>query len=125
MDLCLNDSPIQLLPLLGQCASVNGTWHSALSITNGIYVPSSAEDGTIQYIVGSKECAADTSYINIHVHELPRLELGNDTSICQLIPWKKQLDTSLQYLWNDGTMQSLKTITQSGMYTVEAKNRNG
>ena len=125
LDLCLNDPPIQLLPLLGQCASVNGTWHSALSITNGIYVPSSAEDGTIQYIVGSKECAADTSYINIHVHELPRLELGNDTSICQLIPWKKQLDTSLQYLWNDGTMQSLKTITQSGIYTVEAKNRNG
>ncbi len=57
------------------------------------------------------------------VANLVSVHLGNDTTICAgntIV--LNATNTTATYLWNDGSIQAVKTVTQSGLYTVLVKN---
>ena len=68
----------------------------------------------------------DTDSINIHYKMLPDVNLGNDTVFCQG-SWV--LDATVpggtDYLWQDGSVNTLFTVTSPGIYWVEITNSCG
>jgi gliding motility-associated-like protein len=65
-------------------------------------------------------CTSSDS-IKIDVKPLPRLNLGNDTTICGSIVYDLQSHSNAQiFKWQDGSTQTNYTVAQSGSFHVEA-----
>jgi gliding motility-associated-like protein len=61
-----------------------------------------------------------TDSINIQLEQTANFDLGNDTILCQ--GENLTLDataTNATYLWNDNSVNSILTVNQTGIYTVE------
>jgi gliding motility-associated-like protein len=66
--------------------------------------------------------------INVEILSVPIVTLPNDTNICgknlYSVTVKPQtIDNSLNYLWSDGTIGPINTITFDGLYSLQAKNK--
>ncbi len=87
----------------------DGSTDSLLIVTNS---------GNYTVDLTLNECTY-TDSIQITVHEFPNFSLGNDTSICEGETLTLNIDTvNGNYLWQDGSNNSLYTINQSGIYSV-------
>lgn len=65
--------------------------------------------------------------IHIDFDRIPEFSLGPDNYICpgQHLHLKPQLDPSWDLQWNDGSKDSLFTISQTGLYSLNASNGCG
>ncbi|MEM9680422.1 MAG: gliding motility-associated C-terminal domain-containing protein [Bacteroidota bacterium] len=68
--------------------------------------------------------ASDT--INVS-YDIPLLNLGNDTTLCEGTSLTLSADNNhfVNFLWQDGSIGSTKTITQQGTYWIEAQTVEG
>ena len=58
--------------------------------------------------------------INIIVNEIPNIDLGNETSICEGENLILDATTAgANYLWQDGSTEPIFSLNQSGTYSVE------
>lgn len=66
--------------------------------------------------------ARDTIQIRVKVSKPPLLSLGPDSVLCYNKPIEYNFSHSTtNYLWEDGTSQSNRQISQSGLYWLEAR----
>jgi gliding motility-associated-like protein len=69
---------------------------------------------------------ADTGSINLLVKELPVVELGNDTVICEYQSVVLSAENAgLNYLWNSGATSQTINVDQEGLYSVEVRDSIG
>lgn len=69
--------------------------------------------------------ACDTFYRPIEVLRTPHINLGNDTAICAPIYFTLNTgDTTSSFLWNTGDTTAQINVTQPGLYSVKATNKN-
>lgn len=78
-----------------------------------------------QYIIGAtlQSCIPIKDSLTINIEpKASKLNLGNDTVICNNTSITLHAGSSfLTYLWNTGSIDSVLTISQSGVYWVEVK----
>lgn len=69
----------------------------------------------------------DTFMRSVRVLDVPDPNLGADTALCETdgILLSPDLPGQNQYLWNDGSTDSSKSVTTNGIYWVDATNRCG
>lgn len=62
----------------------------------------------------------------ITVYKKPKLNLGNDTTICEASPLTLNAGTheGTTYLWQNGSTDSLFTVTNAGTYSVQSNFNN-
>jgi gliding motility-associated-like protein len=86
------------------------------------------QSGTYIVEVKTSECIYPTKdTARLTVIELPLVELGKDTSLCNFIPLTitpkgKNVEN---YLWNTGSRAPSLTVTNSGIYSITASNQCG
>ena len=128
LQLCNNESPIDLFYALGGSPQLGGTWSPGLASGTGIFSPDIDAAGTYTYTVsGVASCANSTATVTVSVSSIPVFNLDNFYSICggeSII-----IDTGLnpnQYscLWylngniiSEGSQSSLD-VNMVGTYTV-------
>ncbi len=77
-------------------------------------------------ITVSNICGTASDNIQITFLEIPKPQLGPDTSICTGNTLTLSANTAAQnYLWNNGSTQSSITVSASGTYWVSATNQCG
>ena len=80
LDICSNDTTIDLFNLLGGTPDIGGTWSPALSSGTGVFDPSMDPEGSYTYTVtGTSPCSDASSIITISV--TPFLNAGSNGSI--------------------------------------------
>ena len=91
-----------------------GETTSSISIQSG---------GVYSVSVTTNGCSGSSSFM-IDQHSTPAIELGNDTSICigSAISLHAPPGGNLNYLWQDGSVDSVYSITTSGTYSVTISN---
>ncbi len=128
LDLCVNDSPIDLLEALGTSVDPGGTWSPVLNSNNNLFDPSSDSSGTYTYTVGSGSCQA-SSTVEITIGEGPVIEavdiLDVDNNI-QVIVSVSEPNTT-EYSIDGLTFQNENTFEnlEGGEYTIYARSLNG
>ncbi len=95
----------------------NGTTQSTLLVST---------PNTYRVAASIGNCTA-TDDIVINYLSLPQFTLGRDTFICtgQQIVLSPVLNTSVSYLWQDGSTNSIFTISKKGLYRLLTTNRCG
>ncbi len=111
----------QLLTLDITTPDVDYQWSS------GEHMPSIDITNSGYYAVTiTKDSCLATDQIDVEFIPLPQVDIGNDTTLC--------LDASLffdvqfpyaDYLWQDGSTDSIFTINESGFYTIQVSNPCG
>jgi len=97
------------------------TWNGG-SNSKSLLVTSS---GNYWLAVDDGQCKGSDS-INIYFGVPPVLPTIQDTFLCKNSAIKFNfINFDTRYLWNDGTRDSFKTITNAGIYTVSASNPCG
>jgi gliding motility-associated-like protein len=77
LELCENDTPIDLKSLLGTKVDSGGDWIP--SLVDGIFDPKVNTSGTYEYQIDSKTCEVSSSFVTVSVNKIPNP--GNSTSI--------------------------------------------
>ena len=129
IDVIVNDIPLldlgndtsicegEVLILDASTAGANYIWQDG-SI-NPIFQPS--QSGTYLVEIEVLGCV-NQDEIELIVNEIPYLELGNDTSICEGEQLFLYANTSgADYLWQDGTTNQSLIVNQTGTYSVETE----
>jgi len=81
--------------------------------------------GTYTYVVNVYDeygCMWDTT-ITLKVVDVPEVNLGNDTMLCEGQILTLTSPTAQHYLWNTGALTQSIQVTQSGYYSVTAVNQ--
>jgi len=96
--------------------SQEGTWQDG-SLSSEYRI---AQEGLYHVLLDNNGCQSrDSLYINFL--PLPQLDLGQDTTICEGDAFTIQAPTGIDdFIWEDGSMESIKTISQEGTYYVDA-----
>ncbi len=83
------------------------------------------ETGTYHVEV-QNQCGSDTDTVTVTYISPPSIDLGSDTLLCdgQTITLTAMAD-SASYQWQDGSSDNTFTVTQAGIYHVEAANQCG
>jgi gliding motility-associated-like protein len=90
----------------------NGAETSSIVISNsGVYWVQT----TFGQCVGS-----DT--VNVISFLFPELNLGNDSAICDNLPFTISLDSTNTYTWSDGSTNSYFVVENAGIYWAETNN---
>lgn len=98
-----------------------GTYYGA-NVNNNVYFPVRLWADTVKYVVTVNGCT-DSSQRYTKVYPSPKVNLGNDTTLCKLEVLN--LDASFWqsvYAWNGGTSTSQFRITKPGRYWVKVTN---
>lgn len=96
------------------------TWENASTDT----LRRISSPGEIRLEVELEGCIKKDS-IEIVEEELPEINLGRDTLLCPGEELALRLrDTSINYLWNDGSTSNILNVRESGMYSVETEVRD-
>jgi hypothetical protein len=104
---------------------VSYLWSSG-DTTQQLSVSSTGKVGVV--ISDTNNCkAADSTYIVLH--ELPKIDLGSDTVICEQ-KWTGSLTLDAgsgftSYNWSNGDQIQTSTINNPGTYSVEVENSHG
>ncbi len=85
MEYCSNQSPVNLISLLGGNPNTNGVWTGPLGVVaNGIFNPAEDSIGLFKYVVqGQSPCPDDSSSVEIAVYRIPNAGLGSDLTLCE------------------------------------------
>lgn len=84
-----------------------------------------SESGEYSVTVGNEAQCYTTDFINVSVGDIPPLDLGSDTLVCQL-PLRVDVGTGFTaYEWSTGEVTSTISIAQSGRYWVKAYSECG
>jgi gliding motility-associated-like protein len=77
-------------------------------------------------LIKSNICGVDTDTVYIQSEHFPTLNLGNDTLICEgsIIQLSAYYSNSI-YQWNNGSADSIISVTTEGKYNVEVTNSCG
>ncbi len=120
IELCELSPPISLFQTLGLCYHTGGIWNRQTQVPL-IFNPKVDIVGNYQYIVGDTICGFDTATITFRVLKQPNLIVENNISLCFGQIYKISLPRG-NYLWQDGSIDSIYTIRQGGIYWVETIN---
>jgi len=107
----------------GQTVTLNGGSSSSYLWSNGSTTSSInvTTSGTYWLEVSNGQCTVRDS-INITFNPIPRVDLGNDTTICQGQTVTLIGDSATSYLWSNGSTSSSINVTTSGTYWLEVSN---
>lgn len=95
-------------------------------VSNHYLIPSTTTDYHLRFY-SHPACPFDT-VITVFVYILPRLNIGNDTIICETDFEEFELDASAlysHYLWHDNSTGQTFTVTGEGDYAVTVSNHFG
>ncbi|CAM4171077.1 T9SS type B sorting domain-containing protein [Gillisia hiemivivida] len=84
LELCENDGPIDLKPLLGPNADDNGEWTPIL--INGIFDPKVNDSGIYEYKIDNKTCGVSSSFVTVTVNSIPDSGVSTSISLCENSP---------------------------------------
>lgn len=116
---CENEPVVVLTPV------TSGGTFTGKNIVNQQYLPRLLWQDTVRYWVEVNGCA-DSSYQYPNVYPLPQVDLGPDTTLCKTEYIVKDVNFfGCRYLWSDGSINALKTISKEGTYWVELENMCG
>ena len=82
--------------------------------------------GRYEVFVFDELGCADTSALNINVNELPKVNIGNETVLCESQTFI--LDAGNQganFIWNNGSKNQTIEISEEGLYSVEVRDEIG
>lgn len=89
------------------------------------YQPSSGSDSfNIELIVTDGTCS-DTASQTVNVQQLPVVELGADTSICDGSVLTKTVPSGASYMWSSGSMNNTGEIDSVGQLSVLVTDQYG
>jgi len=96
------------------------------NVRNGMsFEPQKLWRDTVTYIVTVEGCT-DSSKQFTQVYPQPRIELGNDTTVCKNEILELKLNSwNSQYLWENGSKLGERRIVEPGLYWVRATNLCG
>ena len=110
------------LPLQVQCPSCNYVWN------NGVNSSSiSATQAGIYSVTATNVCGTTKDNIIITLSQSPQNKLFTDTILCKgstLVCNLGNISGKCSYLWNDGSIDSIRNINQAGNYSVTITNSN-
>lgn len=104
----------------GSSVTLNAGLADAYLWSNGASSPviSVANSGEYWLQTNTAQCTgADT--INITYYAAPAVNLGNDTAFCDNQQFTILLDSSISYVWFDGSTEAFFNVTDSGVYWAE------
>ncbi|MEO8148826.1 MAG: gliding motility-associated C-terminal domain-containing protein [Bacteroidia bacterium] len=80
----------------------------------------------IYWVTASNKCgsASDTMIIN-NIYQLPKVDLGTDTSLCFEQSIHLSPGVFANYLWQDNSTNPFYHVTQQGTYWVQVTDNNG
>lgn len=108
--------------LTSENSGLDNLWNT-LETTNSISV---TESGTYSVKISDNKGCTKSDSIVVLVTNLPIVNLGNDTAICDgasvLLNAEK---LGLSYLWNTGETTSEVTVSNKGVYFVEVSDEKG
>ncbi len=130
VDLCSNDSSVDLIDYLGDSPEMGGTWIGPSSLANGdlgTLDPSTNPGGLYQYVVlGTEGCDNDTADVQVQIIQFPSAGSDGSLSFCDNETMSRALITGLGGMpdgggsWSPGTMVEGffdPTIDAPGMFT--------
>lgn len=80
IQICSNQDPVDLFPLLGASAQIGGTWSPALASGTGVFNPELDSAGTYTYtVLGTAPCPDDSATVAVTI--VPGPDAGHDGSI--------------------------------------------
>ncbi|MEI7979916.1 MAG: gliding motility-associated C-terminal domain-containing protein [Bacteroidota bacterium] len=113
--LCNNQS------LLLNLSTKNSTFLWQNADTNSSYL---ITKGGKYWVVVTNSCGSSYDSIYVKYSSVPsKLNLGNDTTICtnEFIILKSNIN-NVNYLWQDGTKDSIFTVSKNGVYSLKVSN---
>ena len=126
---CGSGSLIDLNTFLSSGATPGGTWSETTNPTSGLLNPAtgvwnsngaSAGNYTFQYTVPAiVGCVSDVATFVINIGNVPDVEIGNDTILCQGQTLLLDAGTGYDsYLWNNGSVGPTLNVNSPGTYSV-------
>lgn len=126
---CIAGNVIDLTNYLPNGTNPNGSWIETTLNPSGTFDEVSGSwnssgvqpgDYTFEYSIPSAGiCSSESVNFSIGLGDMPELNLGNDTTICQgnqlVIGTSQSYDN---YLWNTGALTPAITVSNSGTYTL-------
>jgi gliding motility-associated-like protein len=84
IELCINDTPVNLFDSLGGTPDTNGTWSPALNSGTGIFDPSIDSPGTYTYTIESNlaSCPDASSSVIVSLFETPNAGSDGTLNLC-------------------------------------------
>ena len=84
------------------------------------------EEGTYSVVVTTFEGCETTDTVNVIVNELPIVDLGADTTLCDDdVPYVLDAGMGSEYFWNTGETSQTIEVTETGFYEVDVVDENG
>ena len=83
LEICANDSPVDLFKLLGPEAEAGGYWIPSLNGGNGLFDPARDSGGNYEYRIESTLCGANSSFIAITLKSVPNAGSSTSLSLCR------------------------------------------
>jgi gliding motility-associated-like protein len=126
---CGSGSLIDLNTFLSSGVTPGGTWSETtnptsgtLNTNTGVWNSSGASTGnyTFQYTVPAiVGCVSDVASFVINIGNVPDVEIGNDTILCQGQTLLLNAGTGFDsYLWNNGSTGTTLNVNSPGTYSV-------
>ncbi|MCF1422852.1 gliding motility-associated C-terminal domain-containing protein [Mangrovimonas futianensis] len=83
VDICQNDSPIDLFTVLGGTPDLGGTWSPALNSGSGLFDPTIDAEGTYTYTVGGTDpCGPASATVTVTIIPPPNAGTDGSANIC-------------------------------------------
>ncbi|MCA1764183.1 MAG: gliding motility-associated C-terminal domain-containing protein [Flavobacteriales bacterium] len=83
-------------------------------------------EGLYQCYANLSDCLSDTTSIEVELFETRQVQLPPDTGLCMRPNFTIRADTTyMEYLWQDGSSDSLFQPEESGTFTLVATDYNG
>lgn len=110
LEICEEDSPVNLFDLLGSEADTGGAWNPQTSTGNGIFDPGIDTSGTYVYEVDNGFCGQDTAEVRVQVIPKPEMGINAELNLCAAdapVNLKEliKVDTNLEGTWSSGLSQ--------------------
>ena len=117
LHMCQGDT----LLISGSNITTESWWSDdAFDLVNSSSIKVSPSNSRAVYYIGSSEIYADS--VIVFVHERPKVELREDTTICYGDKVMLSESTPGAYIWNTGASSAEIEIDQPGVYRLEIKN---
>src|SRR5690606_5522983 len=82
LDLCENDSPVDLFTILGGNPNSGGTWNPVLSSGTGIFDPAIDPAGIYTYTITSP-CGNDSATVTVNLNPVPNAGIDGILDLCE------------------------------------------
>ncbi|MGB5555463.1 MAG: T9SS type B sorting domain-containing protein [Flavobacteriaceae bacterium] len=128
LELCSDDSPIDLFEVLGDGTDLQGTWSPPLSSGTHIFDPTLDSAGSYTYTVGTGSCQANAT-VQITIGNVPEIsavdifDIDNMIQVVVSVVEPNEIEYSLDGVTfqNENTFEDL----QAGEYIIYVRSLNG